>query len=161
MPYKNPEEAKARNKKYYQEHKEEIKQKSLEYYYSNKQKVLDRIKVYYINNRDERLKYMKEWSKENKKDSDRRYLNSEKGKIAHRRATSKRKRNLKFIELLTNPFPEEIEVDYHHINNILTIPIPRVVHRTTYGKNHKNLCIDIINMIYGEDFYEVITSENL
>jgi hypothetical protein len=43
---------------------------------------------------------------------------------------------LKWIELFENPFPEEVEVDYHHINNILCVPIPRMTHNyCCVGKN--------------------------
>jgi len=156
MPYKNPEDKKRRNKQYYIDHKEEIKESANLYYQNNKDKVLKRMKQYHIDNREDRLSYLKEWSKTNKKESDRRYLNTEKGKIAHRRACSKRKRNLKFIPLFVNPFPEEIDVDYHHINNLLVIPLPRCIHNRTLGGNHRNECKEIIKSIYGFDLDKLL-----
>ena len=56
------------------------------------------------------------------------------GKKAERRHKSLR-RKLKYIELWQNPFPKEIKVQYHHINNILTIPIPKITHNYAPGVN--------------------------
>jgi hypothetical protein len=50
-----------------------------------------------------------------------------------KKITHKRQRNLKFIELFLNPFPSDISVEYHHINNILTIPLPKITHRYVGG----------------------------
>ena len=62
---------------------------------------------------------------------------SEKGKIVDSRHRAKRNRNLGFTPLMSNPFPEEIPVDYHHINDTFVVPVPRQVHKSMYGKNHR------------------------
>jgi len=69
--------------------------------------------------------------------ADVKYAQSEKGRITTKKGIAKRKRNLGFISLMSNPFPEEIPVDYHHINNVFVIPIPRQVHKNMLGKNHR------------------------
>ena len=158
MPYKNPENAKKNKKLYYQKNKELIKQRSREYYEKNKDLVLDRMKRYHIDNRDSRLAYLRKWTEENKdkkKASNKNYYEnnkekikqtkdkhnkSKRGKYIKHKVDSRRQRNLKSEHLFENPFPSEIQVDYHHINNILTIPIPRTTHRKTFGNNHRDRC---------------------
>ena len=49
------------------------------------------------------------------------YNKTENGKLSHRKSQHRRYRDLNFIELFINPFPEEMPVDYHHINDILVI----------------------------------------
>ena len=66
-----------------------------------------------------------------------RWCQTEKGKIVSKRKRAKRQRNLNFTPLMSNPFPDEILIDYHHINNTFVIPVPRQVHRSMYGKNHR------------------------
>lgn len=63
------------------------------------------------------------------------YQQSERGKELNKRKMAKRKRNLGFIPLFDNPF--DCAIDYHHINNILVIPIPRTIHHNNYGKIHR------------------------
>ena len=38
---------------------------------------------------------------------------------------------------MNNPFPKEILIDYHHINNMFVVPVPRQTHRNMCGKNHR------------------------
>ena len=101
-----------------------------------------------------------------RKKSDKKYAQSGKGKIARKKATQKyqcsekgrttrgewcqtkkgkivsKRRNAKhrklgFIPLMSNPFPKEILIEYHHINNTFVVPVPRQVHKNMLGKNHR------------------------
>ena len=77
--------------------------------------------------------------------------NSEEHKKQCKRAKAKRMRNLKWIELWDNPFPEEIDVDYHHINNLFVLPIPSSLHENASGGKtnyHRNKMNKIIKEIY-------------
>lgn len=138
---RNIEQARMNNRNiYYQRH---------EYY---KTKARD----YYWNNREERLKYLKEWRKNNKKESDRRYLETENGRNIHnecsKRSKAKRKRDLKWIKLMVNPFPKNIKVHYHHINNWFVIPLPERIHIMNNGVSideHRNKCNIWIEKLYG------------
>jgi len=70
-----------------------------------------------------------------------RYSKTEQGKIAARRKDAKR-RSLKFIILLNNPFPEEVKVDWHHINDLFVIPVPKRLHNfysSNYREKHRSL----------------------
>ena len=51
-----------------------------------------------------------------------------------------------------------IDVDYHHINNLLVVPIPRKLHMytTTITEKHRKQCDEIINRIYGLDVSKLL-----
>jgi len=159
MPYKNPEDAKKNKRKYYLENKDKLKEKSRQYYYENRNKIIANVKKYQEEHKEEREKYFKEWCKMNKRESDKRYLSTEKGKLAHRKANAKRKRNLKFEPLFANPFPNDIDMDYHHINNLITIPIPRKLHRLNYGNNHREKCNELIMDLYGINIDNILRGD--
>lgn len=81
-----------------------------------------------------RLKeYRKEYYQKNKKRI-KNYLKNNPDKIReqYRNHYNKRK-NLGTTILFDNPFPKEIEVDFHHFNKLLMIPIPRITHRFVTG----------------------------
>ena len=43
-----------------------------------------------------------------------------------------------FIPLMDNPYPEEVEIEWHHISPELSfvVPMPRITHRYTLGNGH-------------------------
>lgn len=65
----------------------------------------------------------------------------------------KNRKQLNFELLFMNPFPEEVDVDYHHINNLLVIPLPRKLHMSCNHSSKVNLhrkeCNEIIHKLYG------------
>lgn len=67
---------------------------------------------------------------------------------------------LKWVLIMNNPFPEEVDIDYHHINNMLVVPMPRFLHRmchhSTRVDKHRNECIKILNNIYSFDFRDIL-----
>lgn len=77
------------------------------------------------------------------------YQQSEKGKEVGKRINAKR-REMEFIPLFDNCFSPEIEVDWHHLNDVIVIAIPRVIHRKYYGKNHRERLKPIV-----EEYYEI------
>lgn len=72
-----------------------------------------------------------------------------------------KRREMGFIPLMANPFPKEIKVTYHHLNDKpgLSIPLPTIIHSNIPGnpvKLHRKLvdgwikklyCIDIDTLI--------------
>jgi len=119
--------------------------------------------------------YMKKWRKDNHEhwiqykrnryDSEknsikcRKYRQTENGKIASKKKKAKRKRNLKFQHLWKNPFPKNIPVDYHHINNILTIPIPKQTHQYICGvkkQEHQQYNYRMIEKLYQIDLQKIL-----
>jgi hypothetical protein len=63
---RDPDKKKAKNKRYYENHKEEIAVKTAEYRENNKEKITERTKEYYEEHKDERLEYLKNYRQENK-----------------------------------------------------------------------------------------------
>lgn len=64
----------------------------------------------------------------------------------------KRKRNYGRIKIMDNPFPEEIKVEWHHINDLLVIPIPCSIHKYNYGNGHRDLMDKEITKLYCVNF---------
>ena len=62
------------------------------------------------------------------KDAVKRYQQSEKGRRAAR-VSQARQRGLGYNELCENPYPKDIKVAYHHINDMDVVPIPLNVHK--------------------------------
>ena len=81
-----------------------------------------------------------------------RYFQTEKGKLSHqkaiRKSQAKRKKNLQWIQMFKNPFDESIKVDYHHVTDVYVVAIPRELHRLHLGKNHREMCMEIVKQIY-------------
>lgn len=72
------------------------------------------------------------------------------GKENTKRAVCRRQKNLKWTPIINNNvFPDDILVDWHHINNFFVIPMPKVLHNTfNFGndvKRHRNECNEWIN----------------
>lgn len=85
------------------------------------------------------------------------YQQTEKYKIMHRKCVRKqnaRRRNLGFNELWENPFPDEVEIDWHHINDFLIIPMPKQVHNLCSHPNpeeHRERCNVWLYYLYSID----------
>lgn len=73
-----------------------------------------------------------------------------------------RGRGKKRIELIHNPFPEEIPVDYHHINNNFVIPLPKLTHQKVLGilKKHLEYNKKMISVLYNMDIDLFLTGES-
>lgn len=124
--------------------KNKLKKYYAEYYIKNKEQMKIKDGKYYKKNRKTILQKKKEYRKNNaekcRDTANRHYRNN---KEVYLEKKAERKRKLKWIKLMDNPFPEEIEVDWHHINNIFVIPIPKSMHIYYYNskaKKHRELC---------------------
>ena len=96
-------------------------------------------------------KYMKQYSKTQKfkdymgkyrktskwKSYSKKYRQTPQGKIVGLRIYTRRKRDLSFVPIMNNPFPQEVKVDYHHLNDIFVIPTPRKLHQSLKGEQHR------------------------
>lgn len=104
-------------------------------------------KRYYENNKD----YFKDYAKK--------YNQSLEGKIVNSRRRDKRDRKLKNIPLFLNPFPDDINIHYHHINNVFTIPLPASLHLKTLSKTtdvHRIKCEKVISYLYNLDINKLL-----
>lgn len=133
-----------KTREYAKTHPEKIKQYNQKYWQSEKGKVIRRKwdKKVYAEDREHQLERNKIWSK------------TPSGKKSHSRRCAKRK-GKQFICLIDNPFPEEIKIHWHHVNDMLVIPLPEVTHKYCYygsnPKNHRILCNKLIRIIYCMD----------
>jgi len=116
-------------KKWFSEHRESHRKSDKKYYDANKEKI---------------TKKHLDWFK------------TENGKLSSRKTQHRRDRDLGFVELFINPFPDDIDVHYHHINNLLVIPIPKSFHISTYGINHREKCNNIIKDLYYIDVEDLL-----
>jgi len=130
-------------------------------------------------NRNKYNKYQKNYYNKNKEKlipqklkSNKRYKQSEKGKLTSKnyrktkryklsmkRIKAERKRNFGWILFMENPFPEEIDIDYHHINNMIVIPLPRRTHKYYHNPNqlmHRDKCSEVIKYLYSIDFDKLL-----
>lgn len=118
-----------------------------------------------LNNYDNSKERQKKYFKSQKgKIAQKRYFQSDKGKEARSRADKKhrqtesyrifktnRDRKLQWIPLIENPFPDDVKIHWHHINNVLVIPLPEETHRYTFCKTsqeHRDFCREFINKYY-------------
>jgi hypothetical protein len=152
---------------WYQLNSERLKLKSNKRYYDNiKEKVvavscIECNKIILIDTFHNRKQYCnvcsgirnKDYYKSYMLDYNKIYRQTGIGKTKRKISKEKRNRNYGFIQIMDNPFPKEVEIDWHHINDMLVIPIPRKIHRDIKGKNHRKLCNSII-----EDLYMICTN---
>lgn len=145
------------DKKYKDKNRNKIKNKQHEYdlktnYKSQKkyQKTEKGKKIHRTTNK----KYRKtEKGKKTAKKIAKKYKKNHPQKIKEwkRKNKAKRKRELGYFELWSNPFPDEIKIDYHHINNLIVIPMPINLHQNTSThdrKKHREECKKIIEKLY-------------
>jgi len=119
------------------QHKDCVKSSNQRYWSSDKGKTIRRKwdqKVY-----KENRTYMIEKNK--------RFYCTESGKELIRKRNSRRK-NMGYLSLINNPFPKDIKVEWHHINDMFTIPIPIETHKSCYyGSDvelHRKKCNQLI-----------------
>ena len=144
--YNRSEKGKESMKKYRQ--KPEIKQRRKEYCQSENCK------------KSKRKYYLSEKGKQIIRKIQKRFYQTEKGKQKMRRDKAKRKRNLDFIPLFPNIFPPEVKIDYHHVDDIFTIPSPYEVHKLNYGKDHREkmnpIAFSYYNHFFMQNMYKVL-----
>jgi len=131
--------------------KEILLMKKKAYREKNKVKIAKYRRQYYLKNRDKEIAYAKKYNHNNKDKIDitsKIYRQSEQGKLVHKTAKNKRRRNMKTVEILPNIFSEEVLMNLHHINNLLVVPLPTKVHLKVLGKEHKKHCKNAINDYY-------------
>ena len=90
---------------------------------------------WYVKNRNKKIEYL------------RNYRKTEHGKNVTL-INSAKCRGLGFTKLFDNPFSENEKYVWHHIDNEFVVAIPEYIHNMYHGKNHKELCMNVITQIY-------------
>ena len=76
------------------------------------------------------------------------YRQTPKGIKVSKKDVSRRQRQLGWIPICENPYPDDIEIEWHHIDDIHVVPIPSKVHRVTCGiDNHREVCYLLISKL--------------
>ena len=72
------------------------------------------------------------------------------------RRCQNRRRGMGNFWLFDNPFPSDVKVDMHHINDFGGVPVPSGLHRKNSGGNngvlHRELMDKCIKQLYGTNF---------
>lgn len=153
---KNKDKISKRKKEYNRNHIDEINKKQKEYYKNNRDARCKYMKeIYYPTHREDCLNYLGEWREDNKDllyEGQKRYRQSENGKIAFAKVRSKRKRNLGFNILFENILDEPVA--WHHIDTENVIAVPKDLHEL-FGRGkdvqiHRDHLQPIINQLYPE-----------
>jgi hypothetical protein len=136
-------------KKFYQINKQKINKNHREYYHKNKEKRLKKIIEYRIKNKN-KLQI-----------AQRKYQQTEKGKMIESQKQARRKRELGFNPIISNILDEKIV--WHHIDNENVIPLPKDIHEHFYNPDvitHRENLISIIGQIYPNSAYQLSLNQN-
>lgn len=156
-------EIKGYSRKYYQDHRET----EIERIKKNRQENMERVNEIqmksYWKHKEQRDESSRKWKQEHKEQcrlSFKRWKKTEGGRKKICVMMAKR-RNKKWIEILPNIFPEEISVDYHHVDGkIFVVPLPRKLHLKVIGfkiKEHIGHANDWIEFYYGVNPVNIIS----
>jgi hypothetical protein len=112
-----------------------------EYYVKNKEKELSRYKRY-VQTEKGKLVHRK---------SVKTFLHTESGKKLLRKQRAKR-RNLGYNELYPNILDNNEIYEWHHVDDDNIVAIPKDLHLLYPGKSkyHRSMCNEIIKQLYGE-----------
>jgi len=130
-----------------------------DWFIKNKERRLEYWRNYELINKKKRLEKNRKYIKKHKKDLKeymKKYRKTKSGKRAIIRGAAKHGRNLKFIPIMENPFPEEVDIHWHHINKFLVIPLPAITHRKCLGFKHKEYCNNKIIDLYGINLNKIL-----
>ena len=89
----------------------------------------------------------------------RRYYRSARGKTIKKYNNRRRRKRIIYINFMDNPFPPEIEVEYHHVNDLIAFPIPEIMHVNARGIGHRAKCNKIIFELFGLDMDKLLKGE--
>lgn len=88
---------------------------------------------------------------QHQKERKRKYYKENKDIYAKR--AYKRKRELGFLKIMPNVFPNNIKVNFHHIDNLCVIPLPQKIHQRYNGYSrdeHREKLDYYVKMYYGD-----------
>lgn len=136
--------AQPKAKKYRKEYHTRPETKQREKRYRMQPKVKQRKKKYWEEYRirpgmeEHRKEYAKKYARTKGKQRWKRYYARPRVKERLKEALYKRY-DIGFISIMNNPFPNDIQIDYHHVDGLrmpFVIPVPTSVHRSMYGCCH-------------------------
>jgi len=145
--YNQSTKGKEWRKKYNQSEKGQVIMKLAHKKYHQTPKGKAMYKKYVERNREQLNENSKRWRKNNPEEYlkiRKKYYHTPHGKEAILRVLAKRERNLSFNPIMNNPFPLEINIEWHHINNMFVAPIPINPHRKFKSESHRPKCNELL-----------------
>ncbi|GAH50821.1 unnamed protein product [marine sediment metagenome] len=143
---------------YRKNNKEKIREYNRKYDLKNKEKKLELQKIRYNNNingiKDKKKKYRKKNIKECRDISRKHYYNN---KEYYMKKKASREKNFGFVKLFDNFFPSSIGIIWHHVNNMIVIPVPKKIHTSNLGLDHREKMVIKIKKIYGLDVTRLLS----
>ena len=134
--WENPERYRKAAREYRNKNIDVVREKDRKRYLDRKEHVGKYHKKYYLDNKDKICIKNNEWIKNNLekvRKYKRKYFKTIKGKETSIRTATKRDRQLNWIKLFNNPFPDDTKINYHHINDMFVVPMPRNLHQAIGG----------------------------
>ena len=129
---------------------------------NNKEKCIKDSILYRESHKESENKRVIDWREKNKEhwlhylsDYNKVYFKTPRGKMARSKADAKRGRNLGWIQLFENPFPDDVIINWHHVNDLIVVPIPKSIHKmynSSIREDHRNNCNKWLMDFYGIDF---------
>ena len=142
LRYKKEKEKKIKYQKgYYSTHKEKRKEYTRKYNKEHSEWKREYNKNYLAKHKDEIVIRINKWRK------------TDSGRESRIKSNTRRKRELGWNKIMDNPFPEEIEIEWHHIDNKNVVAIPKYIHQKYIGyqrKKHRELLESYVKKIYGD-----------
>ena len=152
MAFKNKQGEKKYKHLWYVQNRKRILQERKIYREKNRKLLQKKHKKYYGENKEIIIKKTILWQQNNKKKfilKNRKWIknNPEKYKVIQNKHMAKR-RKLQWIKMFENPFDENATIEWHHINDVYVVALPKELHRLYLGKFHREKTMDIVKQIY-------------
>lgn len=147
----------ALRKKYVSKNMEEVKARHRRYAQKNKERISNRAKENYQKDIKKQREKSREYRKNHLKESRARVRNHyQKNKSYYLKRNNLRNRRLGFFKFLENPFPSELKVVWHHVNDMVVIPVPKKIHTSNLGPEHREIMNAEIKKLYGLSIKKLI-----
>lgn len=143
-------------KNYAKEHKQEKSSYDKKYHIKNKEKRCAYARKYYEQNKDKIQQKQKIYNKEyvhrphvkkRARQKNAEFFRTTKGRELRSKENAKR-RKLGYNKLYPNPFADSVVIDWHHINDVDVVALPRDLHQVFFGNKHRERLSSVVKQIY-------------
>lgn len=143
---------------YRKRNKKKIRDYDEKYNLKNKERKLKLQKIRYNNNingtKDKKKEYRKKHIKECRTISREHYYNNKEDYIKRK---TLRNGKFGFVKLFNNFLSSEADVVWHHVNNMIVIPVPKKIHITNLGSEHRKKMLLEIKRLYKLDIIKLLS----
>ena len=143
-------------KNYRNNTKDKIKERDRIYGLKNKKKKTEYEKNRYNNSidmKEKKKKYRLEHIEERRAYGRNHYQNN---KGYYLKRNNLKQRNFCFIKLFDNFLSSDVEIVWHHINDVVVIPVPKSIHISNLGLDHREKMAIAVEDLYGLDVVNLL-----